>query len=70
MWFLADDPRLEAARRRLTPIFAEIDHRHFVLIAWMDTAWHALHDGRAIDGTITRWRYWESDTGARKALGL
>jgi hypothetical protein len=40
VWFAADDPRLEAARRRLTPIFAEIDHRHFLLVAWMETAWH------------------------------
>jgi hypothetical protein len=62
--------RLETARRRLTSIFAEIDHRQFALVAWMESAWHALHDDRPIEGTITRWRYWDSDTGARKALGM
>jgi hypothetical protein len=70
VWFPADDPRLETTRRRLIPIFAEIDHRHFLLVAWIETAWHSLHDGRPIEGTITRWRYWDGDTGARKALGL
>jgi hypothetical protein len=70
IWFRADDPRLETARRRLTPIFAEIDHRHFLLIAWMETTWHTLHDDRPVEGAITRWRYWEGDTGARQALGL
>jgi hypothetical protein len=37
------------ARRRLIPIFADIDHRHYILGAWIETAWHALHDGRPPD---------------------
>jgi len=57
-------------RRRLIPIFVEIDHLHFLLVAWMETAWHTLRDGRPIEGAITRWRYWDGDTGARKTLGL
>ena len=69
-WLLPTDPRLETAHLRLAPVYAEIDHRHFLLIAWIETAWLTLHDGRPIEGTITRWRYWEGDDGARKALGL
>ena len=70
VWLPPTDPRLETARRRLTPVYAEIDHRNFLLIAWIETAWHTLRDGLPIYGTITRWRYWEGYTGARKALGL
>jgi hypothetical protein len=70
VWLPASSPALEAVQRNGTPILAEIDWRPVVLVLWIDDAWHANHDGRPIAGAITRWRYWEGDTSARKALGL
>ena len=70
VWLMPDDPRLDVVRRRMEVVLAKIDHAHVATVQWAETRWHTTHDDCALEGEITRWRYWEGEYGARKALGL